>query len=533
MPKICLPLRKRPRRTTPGPGYEVGESSAAGAARQVGPSTARANQYDLLNVNPALKMPDKEAKYLVPLVHSRWMLRSVTFEGITLSVLRSWAQDSEIVEIFASSRPTATTRNGDDSHTSGIGVRRNERAARECTYQDFMKCQPLFFRGTERVVELTQWFERIGNRVSHKINTFAERQAENKRKFEDTPRNNQNQQQNKRQNTGRAYAAGNGDKKQYEGTKPLCPKCNFQPVRSSIPTCNNCNKLGRPGQGLATTRRTALWKKQENQGNGNTVAKAYAVGVAGHNPDKNTYDKVTSPQTRQVECTSRPSNLVARAPLSIGGPIINERIGGSTTKLFDKVFIRPMFITLGAPVLFVKKKDGTFYKDRQTNDQATSKEVSSYEWGDKQEATPLLKQKLCSAPILALPEGKRRFYLQDPRKNYTTYDLELGAVVFRLRNLEALSCKPLDRQKSYQNLKRKPDGVRDCRGTKEITDREVKRLKRSRIHNSKGSMERPKRGPEFTWNAKSSFGRKYQLFLKDRAVDKKLERFKPCVQSLA
>ncbi|GJV39701.1 hypothetical protein Tco_1418141 [Tanacetum coccineum] len=27
----------------------------------------------------------------------------------------------------------ATTRNGDDSHTSGTGVRRNERAVRECT----------------------------------------------------------------------------------------------------------------------------------------------------------------------------------------------------------------------------------------------------------------------------------------------------------------------------------------------------------------------------------------------------------------
>ncbi|GJW07438.1 hypothetical protein Tco_1569861 [Tanacetum coccineum] len=30
--RICLPLRKRPCRTTPGPGYEVGESSAADAA---------------------------------------------------------------------------------------------------------------------------------------------------------------------------------------------------------------------------------------------------------------------------------------------------------------------------------------------------------------------------------------------------------------------------------------------------------------------------------------------------------------------
>ncbi|GJT73185.1 hypothetical protein Tco_1032471 [Tanacetum coccineum] len=34
MPEMCLPLRKRPCRTTPGPGYEVGESSAAGTARQ-------------------------------------------------------------------------------------------------------------------------------------------------------------------------------------------------------------------------------------------------------------------------------------------------------------------------------------------------------------------------------------------------------------------------------------------------------------------------------------------------------------------
>ncbi|GKA18324.1 hypothetical protein Tco_0698161 [Tanacetum coccineum] len=55
----------------------------------------------------------------------------------------------------------ATTRNGDDSHTSGTGVRRNERTIRECTYQDFMKCQPLFFKGTEGVLSLTQWFERM------------------------------------------------------------------------------------------------------------------------------------------------------------------------------------------------------------------------------------------------------------------------------------------------------------------------------------------------------------------------------------
>ncbi|GJS95690.1 putative reverse transcriptase domain-containing protein [Tanacetum coccineum] len=52
-------------------------------------------------------------------------------------------------------------RNGDDNHTSGMGGRRTERVVRECTYQDFMKCKPLYFKGTKGVVELTQWFERM------------------------------------------------------------------------------------------------------------------------------------------------------------------------------------------------------------------------------------------------------------------------------------------------------------------------------------------------------------------------------------
>nr|GFB54393.1 putative reverse transcriptase domain-containing protein [Tanacetum cinerariifolium] len=84
-----------------------------------------------------------------------------------------------------------------------------------------------------------------------------------------------------------------------------------------------------------------------------------------------------------------------------------------------------------------------------------------FEWGDKQEAAfQLLKQKLCSAPILALPEGAEDFVaycdashkglgvvlmqrgnvisyasrqLKIHEKNYTTHDLELGVVVFALK----------------------------------------------------------------------------------------------------
>nr|GEX30474.1 putative reverse transcriptase domain-containing protein [Tanacetum cinerariifolium] len=200
-------------------------------------------------------------------------------------------------------------RNGYDSNGSRP---RLAQAIHECTYPDFLKCQPLNFMGTEGVVRLTQWFEKMESifNVSNctaacqvkyaaytlqgvaltwwnshvKTVTLELAQAlpwktlkkmmtdkvekyidglpdmihdsvkaarpktmqeaiefatklmdkrirdvvENKQKFEGTSGNNQNQpQQNKRQNTGRAYAAGNSDKNIYTGSKPLCSKCDY------------------------------------------------------------------------------------------------------------------------------------------------------------------------------------------------------------------------------------------------------------------------------------------------------------------
>nr|GFD53503.1 hypothetical protein [Tanacetum cinerariifolium] len=54
-------------------------------------------------------------------------------------------------------RDARRSTNDDDSHNSGTGVRRTERAARKCTYTDFLKCQPLPFKGTEGVASLSQW----------------------------------------------------------------------------------------------------------------------------------------------------------------------------------------------------------------------------------------------------------------------------------------------------------------------------------------------------------------------------------------
>ncbi|GKD21953.1 putative reverse transcriptase domain-containing protein, partial [Tanacetum coccineum] len=149
--------------------------------------------------------------------------------------------------------------------------------------------------------------------MDQKIRTLAERQAENKRKFEDTSRNNQNQQQPfKRHNVARAYTARPGEKKLYGGSKPLCPKCNYHHEGQCAPRCNKCKKVGhlaRDCRGAATNTNTQRGvtcyecgvqghykkdcpklrnKNRGNQvGNGNAMARVYAMGTAGTNPNSN------------------------------------------------------------------------------------------------------------------------------------------------------------------------------------------------------------------------------------------------------
>nr|GEX87513.1 putative reverse transcriptase domain-containing protein [Tanacetum cinerariifolium] len=236
-------------------------------------------------------------------------------------------------------------RNGYDSNGSGP---RLAQAVRECTYPDFLKCQPLNFKGTKGVVGLTQWLEKMesvfnisnytsacqalpwktlkkmmtdkycprgeikkleteiwelktkGTNVigySHRFQELAlmyDRMfpkesdrvekyigglpdtihdsvkatrpktmqeaiefttelmdkrirdvVENKRKFESTSGNNQNQpQQNKKQNTGQAYALCNSDRNIYTGYKTICSKYDYHHEGPCPPRCNNCKRVG-------------------------------------------------------------------------------------------------------------------------------------------------------------------------------------------------------------------------------------------------------------------------------------------------
>nr|GEX06833.1 reverse transcriptase domain-containing protein [Tanacetum cinerariifolium] len=120
--------------------------------------------------------------------------------------------------------------------------------------------------------------------MNKKIRTFAEREIASKRKFENTSRNTQNQQQqhsNKRQNTGRVYTAASGEKKQYGGSRPLCAKCNYHHDGPCAPKCCNCKKFGNVVRDCRNTANTNNANNQRGTELGQKPT-CYECGVRGH-----------------------------------------------------------------------------------------------------------------------------------------------------------------------------------------------------------------------------------------------------------
>nr|GEY27704.1 retrotransposon protein, putative, Ty3-gypsy subclass [Tanacetum cinerariifolium] len=169
--------------------------------------------------------------------------------------------------------------------------------------------------------------EAANDQMDQKLPGIADHQADNKRKFDNTSRNQQNQQPFRRNNNvTQAYAVGSGEKP-YRGTKPLCLKCNFYHDGSCRPKCTNCKRTGHIARDCRSRtantnnnnnnhnrRATAAYqgvpncfecgaqghfknncprlgnRNQGNQnqaGNGNAVARAYGLGTAGGNPYAN------------------------------------------------------------------------------------------------------------------------------------------------------------------------------------------------------------------------------------------------------
>ncbi|GKE46669.1 putative reverse transcriptase domain-containing protein, partial [Tanacetum coccineum] len=197
------------------------------------------------------------------------------------------------------------------------------------------------------------------------------------------------------------------------------------------------------------------------------------------------------PPTRQVEFQIDlvpGAAPVARAPYRLA-PTELQELSTQLQELSDKGFIRPSSSPWGAPVLFVKKKDGSFrmcIDYRELNkltvknryplpriddlfDQLQGSRVYSKIDLSKEEHAEhlklilellkkeelyakfskcefwLSKQKLCSAPILALPEGSENFvvYCDASRKG-------LGAVLMQREKVIAYASRQLKiHEKNY------------------------------------------------------------------------------------
>ncbi|GJV50505.1 putative reverse transcriptase domain-containing protein [Tanacetum coccineum] len=269
---------------------------------------------------------------------------------------------------------------GDNGNGGNGNPNENNRGARsvarECTCQNFMKCQPLNFNGMEGVVRLIRWFEKM-EIVFHIINCpekyqvkelmklmvevyyprteiqkmeselwnltaknndlaaytqrfqeltmlctkmvpkeedrvekfirglsdniqlkgYAMKNAKNKRKFDNSQRDNRGQQPpNKRHNVGgqnvaRAYTTGNNERRVYNGSLPLCNKCKFHHEGPCTVRYGKCKKCGRQGHYRSDYPKL----KDQNYGNktgnkngvGEARGKAYVLGGGDANPDSN------------------------------------------------------------------------------------------------------------------------------------------------------------------------------------------------------------------------------------------------------
>nr|GEW38176.1 putative reverse transcriptase domain-containing protein [Tanacetum cinerariifolium] len=137
-----------------------------------------------------------------------------------------------------------------------------------------------------RPKNLDESIELANDLMDQKLCTYVERQNENKKKADDSPRNNQ-QQPHKKQNVARAYTVGPGEKKVWSYYHGLSGYTN-----NSNNNNNNKNQKARACYECGNTghiKKNCLKLKNRRNDSGNGVAqgRAYALGGRDASPDSN------------------------------------------------------------------------------------------------------------------------------------------------------------------------------------------------------------------------------------------------------
>nr|GEX32151.1 putative reverse transcriptase domain-containing protein [Tanacetum cinerariifolium] len=189
---------------------------------------------------------------------------------------------------------------------------------------------------------------------------------------------------------------------------------------------------------------------------------------------------------------------VARAPYRLA-PSEMKELSDQLKELADKGFIRPSSSPLGAPVMFVKKKDGSFrlcIDYRELNKLTVSPWKGVMRFGKRGKLNPRY-----IGPFKVLAKvGTVAYRLEIPEQLSRVHS------IFYVSNLKkCLSDEPLAISLDEVHIDDKLHFVEE---PVEVMDREVKQLKQSRIPIIKVQWN-SRRGPEFTWEREDQFRKKY------------------------
>ncbi|GJZ72645.1 putative reverse transcriptase domain-containing protein [Tanacetum coccineum] len=131
---------------------------------------------------------------------------------------------------------------------------------------------------------LDETIELANDLMDRKLLTYAERQSDNKRRADDSSRNNHGHQQQpfKRQNVAKVYNMGTGERKPYGGSLPKCNKCHLHHNGPCTQRCHKCNKIGHFARDCRNTGNTNVANTQKGNGATPKGNGCFECGAPGH-----------------------------------------------------------------------------------------------------------------------------------------------------------------------------------------------------------------------------------------------------------